>query len=94
MGLFATLSIIDTQHDSTLYYSVCLYAEYRDFLNVTLIVVLLNVAMLSAIMHSVVILSVVVLGAGILSVVMLSVVVLRFVMLSVVAPSLGLALKH
>ncbi len=52
-----TLSI-DIQHNSI----ECHYAECRDYLNVTLSVVMLNVVMLSVVMLSVVMLNVVMLS--------------------------------
>ncbi len=42
MGLFVTLSINDIQHNSTLHYGECHYAEFRDYF-----IVMLNVVMLS-----------------------------------------------
>ncbi len=74
----------------------CRYAKCRDYLNVilsfvmlnviTLSVVRLNVVMVSDVMLSVIMLSVVMLSVAMLSVIMLSVVMLNVVMLSVVAP--------
>jgi hypothetical protein len=63
------LTIFDIQYNSTLGYTEC-HAEFHDYLNVMLRLVLLNVVMLSVVM---------------LSVVMLSVVMLNVVMLGVVA---------
>ncbi len=68
MGLVTTLSI-DIQHNSI----ECHYAECRDYLNVMLNVVMLNVVMLNVVM---------------LNIVMLSVVRQNVVMLSVMAPSI------
>ena len=79
-----TLSI-DIQHNSIeCHYAECLYADCRDYLNVMLSVVRLNVVMMSVVMLSVVRLNVVMLSS-----VMLIVVRLNVVMLSVVAPKGG-----
>ncbi len=85
MGLFATLSINDTEDNDILMTLsiVCHYAECRDYLKVMLSVIMLNVSMFSIVTLNVVMLSVV-----LLNVVMLSVVLLNVVMLSVVAPFL------
>ncbi len=50
MGLVETLSINDTQHNRIDYH----YAECRDYLNVSLKVVMMNVVRLNAVMLSVV----------------------------------------
>jgi hypothetical protein len=50
MGLVETLSINDTQHNSI----ECHYAECRDYLNVSLSVVMMNVIMLNVVRLSVV----------------------------------------
>jgi hypothetical protein len=92
MGLFATLRIA-ARNIMTLIIE-CHYAECRDYLNVMMCVVILNVIMLSAfvlnvIMLSVNMLNVIILNVITLYVIMLSVFVLNVVMLSVVAPILG-----
>jgi hypothetical protein len=56
---------IDIQHNS----KQCHYAECRDYLNVMLSVVMMNVVMLSVVMMNVVMLSVVRLNVIVLSVV-------------------------
>ncbi len=42
-GLFVTLSINDIQHKNKQHFALCLYAGCRDFLIVTLSIVMLNV---------------------------------------------------
>jgi hypothetical protein len=54
MGLFAALSIIDTekndnQHNSTLHYAEGDNTECRDYLSVMLCVVMLNVVMMNVV---------------------------------------------
>ncbi len=49
MGLFATRSINNIQHNSTLHYAECCYAERRKYLIVMLGVVMLSVIILSVV---------------------------------------------
>ena len=71
MGLATTLSLYIQHNSIECHYAECHNAECRDYLNVMLSVVMLNVVMLSVVR---------------LNVVMLSVVRLNVVMLSAVAP--------
>ncbi len=64
MGLVTTLSINDTQHrlqhnSNECHYAECCYAECRDYLNVMLSVILLNVVMPSVVRLKVVMPSIV-----------------------------------
>jgi hypothetical protein len=63
MGLFVTLSIDDSQHKDTQDFSVeCCYAEFSDYLNVMLSVIMLNAGILSVAMISVLMLNVLMLS--------------------------------